>query len=146
MSFLQNHGEEWHNLKFLSNNNGGHNENCSIDSESCSKEMATDVPQTFKSLCKWHRARMANHYVVNCGCRSHDICSGDGVGRMMFRNYYDRWDIAVQDACDTYCCGPTQNGDSQTHQCGSMMVCPEHVHFHDDNVITELVKSDSDVD
>ena len=92
----------------------------------------------------WHRVRMASHFIVQCDCGTHDICRGDGIGRHMFRDYYDRWDIAVGDACHIYCCGSTQNADSQTHQCGSMMVCPEHVHLHDADVMTEIVKSDSD--
>lgn len=104
----------------LMDSNGGiHNELCAIDSASCSKEMSADVAD----LCAWHRMRMARHVVLSCGCKEWDLCSGDSVGRMMFRNYYDCWEMPVIDSLGkVYCCGSSQNCDGEKYICGEMLV------------------------
>ena len=106
-------------VETLMGNNGGHNVSCAIDSASCSKEMSADV----SDLCAWHRMRMARHVRLSCGCKEWDTCSGDSTGRMMFRNYYDCWEMPVIDSIGkVYCCGTCQNCDGEKYSCGEMLV------------------------
>ena len=74
-------------------------------------------------LCEWHRVRMASHVVMSCGCKKWDLCSGDSTGRVMFRNYYNCWEMPVIDSIGkVYCCGTCQNCDGEKYQCGVMLV------------------------
>lgn len=113
--------ESWHMMKdaLMDSNGGVRNPACKIDSVSCSAEMSSDV----SDLCAWHRIRMARHERMSCGCGPVDVCGGDSTGRWMFRNYYDCWEIPVMDTMGKfYCCGQCQNSDSETHECGQMLV------------------------
>ncbi len=112
---------DWSNYvgTLMDSNGGVHNELCAVDSKSCSKEMSADV----SDLCAWHRVRMARHVVLSCGCNEWDLCSGDSAGRMMFRQYYDCWEIPVIDSIGkVYCCGTCQNRDGEKYSCGEMLV------------------------
>ena len=132
---------DWHSLvKTHLNNNRGHNKDCAIDSKCCSKEMANDIPDGMKPLCLWHRARMAQYYVMECGCKSNDTHCGDSIGRTMFRDYHNlRWeDMAVHLSC----CGPCQNVNTETHMCGKMRVCPDHLKDHNPETLVEIEESD----
>lgn len=146
IKFLPNSDVSWHTLvNTIHNSNGGHNAKCSVDSISCSKEMALDVPSDQKQLCAWHRSRMAVHETVRCGCRDNAVCNGDATGRIMFRNYYNLWDIAVCDVSGQfYCCGTCQNADTQTHRCGDMNVCPTHLQLHDAKTLRPINRKYSD--
>ena len=96
-----------------------HNDLCKIDSMSCSKEMSADVAD----LCAWHRMRIARHVRLSCGCAEWDLCSGDSTGRMMFRQYYDCWEMPVIDSIGkVYCCGSCQNCDGEKYECGGMLI------------------------
>jgi hypothetical protein len=113
--------ESWYMMKdaLMDSNGGVHNPACKCDSMSCSAEMSSDV----SDLCAWHRIRMARHVRLSCGCGSVDLCNGDSTGRWLFRNYYDCWDMPVMDSIGKfYCCGQCQNSDSETHECGQMLV------------------------
>ncbi len=130
--YLPNTTLDWGDiLKTHHNNHGGHNEKCASDSEFCSTEMATDIPEGMKPLCLWHRARMAYHVVIKCKCGPRDVCDGDGPARYLFRNYHNSWDMGVIEMGGTiYCCGSAQNGDSDIYKCGCMRVCAGCVDDH----------------
>ena len=116
--FHQNPTENWFNNIHLCDTYGGQNPNCSVKSMSCSKDMS-DI----SDLCLWHRLRMAHHFKESCGCKINDVCSGDAVARQVFRNYYKQPKLPVMDLSGRlYCCGYCQNTDSETHECGIMLV------------------------
>ena len=71
--------------------------------------------------------------MTECACKNHDICCGDTIGRGMFREYYDCWEIPVFDDVRLYCCGRCQNSDNYVVLCGDMYVCEKHMHLHDEN-------------
>ena len=119
----------------------GHNPICCITSQSCSVARS-DVP----NLCRWHRHRMGHMVPMRCDCREFTVVSGDSPGRRMAREYYELVyeDTPTLDSAGfSYCCGTAQNTDNQTHMCGSMNVCPDHLHLHKPN---KLVKIDRALD
>ena len=62
------------------------------------------------------------------------VCSGDAIGRYIFRIFYDDWDVSVVDSTGSvYCCGSAQNCDSYIYTCGDMRICDECYHKHDKN-------------
>lgn len=139
--FLPNPDDSWSiHVDTLYNSNGNkHNPLCSVvDSVSCSKEMADDVPDHMKQMCKWHRVRMATHVVMDCDCALHNVCVGDAIGRRIFRNYYDCWEIPVHDGTGLYCCGNCQNTDGQIRRCGRMNVCAFHIRLHSTDRLIKL--------
>ena len=91
-----------------------------------------------KPLCVWHRTRIAKYYVVKCGCKSIEVGAGDAIARQMFRLYHRCWDMAVVDYIDTYCCGSCQNANTETHMCGVMRICPNHLEDHDSKTLVEI--------
>ena len=108
-----------------------HNDSCKIESKSCSKEMSADV----SDLCAWHRMRIARHVRLSCGCKEWDLCSGDSVGRALFRDYYDCWEMPVIDSIGkVYCCGTCQSCDAEKYSCGEMLVGNCCVEKHSDCV------------
>ena len=114
---------------------GKHNPQCRIDSEQCSKEMSP-----YDGLCFWHHARMATIKLLPCGCQMNLVCCGDGTGRHIFRSFYNVWEIPVSDYSGTlYCCGQTQNSDTQSYVCGDMMVCQKCSEQHDPKFLKEYV-------
>lgn len=119
IQFHPNSTSSWYNFISLCDSNKAHNPLCKIDSKSCSVDMSQ-----INDLCQWHYYRMATHHNFPCGCGSEKyFCSGDATGRHIFREYYNCWDIPVQDLSGKiYCCGQCQNRDAETHTCGRMLV------------------------
>ena len=119
---------------------GKHNPQCRIDSVFCSKKMSPH-----DGLCFWHHARMAWIKPLSCGCQMNLVCCGDATGRWMFRNFYNVWEIPVSDCSGTlYCCGQTQNSDTQSYVCGDMMVCQECSRKHNSKFLKEYICPDSE--
>jgi len=147
IEFLPNCSTEWYGItESQQGTYGGHNPECAVDSQCCSIEMSTEVPEDRAKLCLWHHARMNNHVVEYCGCRRNHVCVGDATGRRMFRNYHNTPDIPVIDAgCRFYCCGGCQNRDDYVARCGDMFVCEEHKHLHDYDTL-EPASFDDDSD
>lgn len=117
-TFHSNSNKNWVQFIKLCDSNGSHNDSCKINSKSCSTEMSP------YDLCLWHYYRMATHHDFSCGCGSEKkYCSGDAVSRGLFREYYNLWDIPVQDLTrNIWCCGKCQNEDAETHCCGVLLV------------------------
>ena len=133
--------QSWNEIMKTQNKTyGDHNPLCAIDSKGCSIEMADDIPEGMKELCLWHRARMDQHVVEECGCKKQDACAGDATGRRMFRTYHDSWDMPVIDFVGLYCCGRCQNGDSEVYMCGDMRVCNGCAEQHELGTLVPIEK------
>jgi hypothetical protein len=122
-------------LHLYGNSDCKHNSNCAINSQMCSREMATDIPHNLLSsrgnLCLWHRRRMATYQTIACKCNKHDACNGDSESRLFFREYHNSWDIAIIDREHLYCCSQCQIvSSSKKYTCGDMIVCSEHASQH----------------
>ncbi len=130
-----NPGKDWKDWGYMTCNPSGckHNPSCKIDSNQCSKRMSS-----ISDLCLFHRARMATHKQIRCGCSEHTVIYGDHTGRCMFNNYY-KTNLAVIDIPSTfYCCGPCQNTDSQQFTCGDMNVCAGCSTSHDKDILEPI--------
>ncbi len=139
--YLENINEDWNKYRELCEENGEHNPLCSVNSESCSISMSK-TNDGEKQLCQWHRLRIAQHKVVSCNCKKHDICVGDATARIIFREYYEIDDIAVIDSFGKlYCCSYCQNAECYRSKCGDMYVCPSHEEDHKE--LTKISKSEN---
>ena len=146
--FLPNYYQNWQRIvNSHMGEYGGHNPGCSINSDQCSTEMATNIPENMGGLCVWHRARMARHLTEFCGCQRQHICDGDAIGRNMFWDYYKIDDLPVIDMGNQfYCCRSCQNTDGYVAKCGSMYVCENHKELHDSDTLVSASFDDSDSD
>ena len=113
-----NSNNHWTYFTKLCDSKGSHNDLCKINSNSCSTEMSP------YDICLWHYYRMATHHDFICACGSEKkYCSGDATARGFFREYYNCWEIPVQDLTkNIWCCGQCQNRDAETHYCGELLV------------------------
>jgi hypothetical protein len=103
------------------------NPKCKLGSEYC-----TEVMSKVHNLCKWHHARMASWQEIECGCRKHIAYNSDSGGRIMFRRYYEVYDLPVViTGGSIYCCYKCGNADTDIYMCGTMHVCEEGKHLHD---------------
>jgi hypothetical protein len=142
INYHANPTESWQNNLNLMDSNGGHHHLCKIVSNSCSLEMS-DVPD----LCKWHRLRMAHVKYIHCNCNYNYACHGDSIGRGMFRDYYNiQYDAIpiINSIGQIYCCNEAHNRDSETHICGNMFVCPNHITSHPNCVILNNINDSSE--
>ncbi len=140
-TFHPNSNVHWYDFITLCDSNKDHNSACKITSKSCSKDMSQ-----YNDLCLWHYYRMASHHKFSCDCDSVGsdkyYCFGDSTGRHIFREYYNCWDIPVQDTSrQLYCCGRCQNTDTETHMCGRLLVGDCCIDKHPNST---KIKNDSD--
>lgn len=127
------------------------NPKCAVHTDGCSEALLGDV-------CVWHSCRMGSINHVGCGCKTNLCVNGDSPGRKMRRDYEikkaeDRGetltyeDFAVIDSFGHYyCCGSSQNADSDIALCGDMRVCtdcaPKHSkleYYHKQNSSDEEI-------